>query len=89
MPKTKKNTLVKAPQKPMFDLDYIEEKASMALYPRRDHLIRQFARLGLQAKQLTTPELVNLFYNIYNQTAAATATSAQTKAISATSNNYT
>ena len=75
------NPLAKSPQKPPFDLDYIEEKSSMTLYPRRDHIIRQFARLGLRAQQLTTPELVNLFYTIYNQTAAATATSAQTKAI--------
>lgn len=81
------NPLAKSPQKPPFDLDYIEEKSSMALYPRRDHIIRQFARLGLRAQQLTTPELVNLFYNIYNQSNAATATSAQTKAIGGVLNN--
>ena len=81
------NPLAKAPQKPPFDLDYIEEKSSMALYPRRDHIIRQFARLGLRAQQLTTPELVSLFYTIYNQSAAATATTAQSKAISGISNN--
>ena len=75
------NPLAKTPQKPPYDLDYIEEKAAMALYPRRDHIIRQFSRLGLKAQQLTTPDLVNLFYSTYNQTAAATATSAQTKAI--------
>ena len=39
----------------------------MALYPRRDHIIRQFARIGLKATQLTTTELVSLFYSIYNQ----------------------
>ena len=81
------NPLAKSPQKPPFDLDYIGEKASMALYPRRDHIIRQFARLGLRASQLTTPELVNLFYSIYNQSTAATATSAQTKAIGGFTNN--
>lgn len=82
------NPFAKTPQKPPFELDYIEEKASMSLYPRRDHIIRQFARLGLKAQQLTTPELVNLFYTIYNQSSAATATSAQTQAISgAVSNN--
>lgn len=75
------NPLSKEPQKPPFDLSYIEEKAAMALYPRRDHVIRQFARIGLKAQQLTTPELVNLFYSIYNQAQAATATAAQTKAI--------
>jgi len=81
------NPLSKAPQKPPFDLEYIEEKAAMALYPRRDHVIRQFARIGLRAQQLTTPELVNLFYSIYNQSSAAIATSAQTKAIGSISNN--
>lgn len=61
------NPFSKDPQKPPFDLEYIEEKASMALYPRRDHIIRQFARIGLKASQLTTTELVSLFYSIYNQ----------------------
>jgi hypothetical protein len=61
------NPFAKQPQKPSFDLDYITEKASMTLYPRRDHLIRQFSRLGLKLKQLTTPELIDLFHLIYNQ----------------------
>lgn len=61
------NPFAKSPQKPPFDLVYIEEKASTTLYPRRDHLIRQFARLGLKASQLTTSELVTFFYTIYNQ----------------------
>lgn len=61
------NPFAKSPQKPPFDLEYIEEKASMALYPRRDHIIRQFAKIGLKASQLTTSELVTLFYTIYNQ----------------------
>ncbi len=61
------NPFAKEPQKPPYDLDYIEEKASMALYPRRDHIIRQFARIGLKTSQLNTTELVTLYYNIYNQ----------------------
>lgn len=61
------NPFAKQSQKPPFDLDYITEKASMTLYPRRDHLIRQFSRLGLRLKQLTTPELIDLFHLIYNQ----------------------
>jgi hypothetical protein len=61
------NPFKRTPQKPPFDLDYIIEKASMTLYPRRDHLIRQFGRLGLKLKQLTTPELIDLFHLIYNQ----------------------
>lgn len=61
------NPFAKDPQKPPYDLEYIEEKSSMAIYPRRDHVIRQLARIGLKATQLNTTELVTLFYNIYNQ----------------------
>lgn len=61
------NPLAKSPQKPPFDISYIGEKASLTLYPRRDHLIRQFGRVGLKLKQLTTPELIDLFHLIYNQ----------------------
>lgn len=64
------NPFSKSPQKPPFDLSYIQEKASTVLYPRRDHVIRQFARIGLKASQLTTSELVTLFYTIYNQGSA-------------------
>lgn len=60
------NPFQKAVQKPPYDLQYIEDKASMVLYPRRDHVIRQFARIGLKASQLTTSELTTLFYLIYN-----------------------
>lgn len=42
------------------------KRAITVLSPRRDHLIRQLSRLGLKAKQLTTPDLVKLFYSIYN-----------------------
>ncbi len=42
------------------------KKALTTLIPRRDHLIRQLARVGLIAKQLTSVELINLFYDIYN-----------------------
>lgn len=71
------NPFSKDPQKPPYELDYIEEKASMVLYPRRDHLIRQFARIGLKTSQLTTTELVTLFYSIYNQSSSNPLTSNQ------------
>jgi len=45
---------------------YILERAKTTLYPKRDHLFRQLARLGLKAHQLITPELIQLFYDIYN-----------------------
>ncbi|MBI2327117.1 hypothetical protein HYU92_02255 [Candidatus Curtissbacteria bacterium] len=40
--------------------------AKIALFPKRDHLIKQMSRLGLTAKQLSTQELIELFYDIYN-----------------------
>lgn len=40
--------------------------AQIALSPKRDHLIKQTARLGLTTKQLTIKELIELFYDIYN-----------------------
>jgi len=49
-----------------FDKDYILQKAKTNLYPKRDHILRQVARLGLKAKQLNTQELIQLFFNIYN-----------------------
>jgi len=60
------NPLAKKPQKPPFDLDYILEKASMTLIPRRDHLISQFSRIGLKTQQLNSSQLINLFHLIYN-----------------------
>lgn len=71
------NPFAKTPQKPPFDLEYIQEKASLVLYPRRDHLIRQFARIGLKAHQLTTSELTALFYAIYNPGSAQITSSAE------------
>ncbi len=44
----------------------ILEKAKLALLPKRDHILRQLGRLGLRARQLTTTELIELFYEIYN-----------------------
>lgn len=49
-----------------YDKNYILDKAITALNPRKDHLIRQFAGVGLVAKQLNTQELIQLFYNAYN-----------------------
>lgn len=48
------------------------ETAKVALAPRRDHVIKQTARLGLLTRQLTTQELVELFYDIYNPAPAGT-----------------
>lgn len=49
-----------------FPKDYILEKAKISLFPRRDHLVRQMARIGLKSEQLKTHQLIELFYRIYN-----------------------
>lgn len=42
------------------------QRAKIDLGPKRDHLIKQLNRLGIKARQLTTTELIELFYEIYN-----------------------
>jgi len=43
------------------------ERAKANLEPKKEHLVRAFARLGLKTRQLKTPQLLSLFYSIYNQ----------------------
>lgn len=59
-------TLLPKKVKLPFAKAYILQKAKTSLYPKRDHLLRQFSRIGLSARQLTTHELISLFYEIYN-----------------------
>lgn len=56
----------RAPSLPMAK-DKIIEKAKAVLDSKKEHLVRLFGRLGLTAKQLTTRELIKLFYQAYNQ----------------------
>jgi hypothetical protein len=44
----------------------ILEKAQNLLEPKKDHLIAQFNRIGLYARQLATQEIIRLFYTNYN-----------------------
>lgn len=53
-----------------FSKEHILEKAKASLEPKRDHLIRLFSRLGLEIKQLSTKDLIELFYRIYNEETA-------------------
>lgn len=48
----------------------ILDKAKTILEPKRDHLISQFNRIGLFARQLNTQEIIQLFYTSYNPEAA-------------------
>ncbi len=58
-----------------FDISSVEkslvlEKALNILEPRRDHLISQFARIGLFSQQLKTQDIIQLFYLNYNPEAS-------------------
>lgn len=53
-------------KKTSLDIPYIVQKAKLNLNPKKDHLLRLLARLGLKGRQLNTQELIQLFFNIYN-----------------------
>jgi hypothetical protein len=53
-----------------YEKSVILEKAQSVLEPRRDHLVSQFARIGLFARQLTTQEIIKIFYTNYNPEAS-------------------
>lgn len=43
------------------------QKAATILFPRKDHIIKLMARMGLKASSLDTPKLIKLFYDYYNE----------------------
>lgn len=45
---------------------YIFERAQTVLPPKRDQIIRLLNRVGLRASQLTTEQLIRLFFSSYN-----------------------
>jgi len=49
--------------------EYIYNRAKTSLYPKRDHLLRLLAKVGLKPSILQQQELTELFYNIYNSSA--------------------
>lgn len=56
-----------------FSESYILKKSLIGLLPKRDHLVRQAGRIGIKLTQLTTNQLIELFYEYYNpQPPAAT-----------------
>lgn len=62
-----------APKKkkgPSVDKWQVLEKARVQLAPKRDHLLKQMARIGIRSWQLDTQQLVELFYEIYNPNVA-------------------
>ncbi len=49
-----------------FGKEYIYARAKTSLYPKRDHLLRLLAKVGLKPTVLQKQELTELFYNLYN-----------------------
>jgi hypothetical protein len=41
------------------------EQAKDELHPKRDAIIKQYANMGIVAKQLTNDELIKLYYSVY------------------------
>ena len=54
-----------------YEKSYIYERAQVGLLPKRDHIIRLLARVGLHADQLTTEQLVKFLFSLYNPGATA------------------
>lgn len=48
------------------DVNKVVKTAGDKLYPKLDHIIKEFNGIGVRAKQLTTQELVELYFDIYN-----------------------
>lgn len=44
----------------------IFDKAKINLYPKRDHLFKQFKKMGIEAWQLNNDQLVRLYYSMYD-----------------------
>jgi len=61
---------VKNPDISSFDRSIIIERANNLLEPKRDHIMAQFARIGMFSRQLMTQEIIQLFYTAYNPEAS-------------------
>jgi len=46
--------------------EYVISRAKTSLYPKRDHLLRLLAKIGLRASVLQNQQLTELYYNLYN-----------------------
>ena len=51
-----------------FSTEKVLNEARLVLSPRVEHVIKEFSRIGIKTKQLTTQELVELYFDIYNPT---------------------
>lgn len=48
------------------NVEKVLQDGKIELSPRIDHTIKEFNRIGIKTKQLTTQELVELYFDIYN-----------------------
>jgi hypothetical protein len=48
------------------DVNAVLKQAQTQLAPKVDHLVGEFNRIGVKARQLNTQELVELYFDIYN-----------------------
>lgn len=49
-----------------FPKSYVVRKAKIALYPKRDHFLRQAGRLAIKVKQLGNDDIIRLYHSIFN-----------------------
>ena len=61
------NTLTGNKKKLTLSTAEISQRAVTNLAPKRDHLVRLLTRIGLRAHQLTSQEILSLFFYMYNQ----------------------
>jgi len=61
------NSISRKRKGPILDIDTIVDRATTNLAPKRDHLIRLFARIGLRSRQLNSEELLQLLYELHNR----------------------
>ncbi len=50
------------------NVDKALNDAKIQLSPKVDHVIKEFGRIGVKSRQLSTQELVELYFDIYNPT---------------------
>jgi len=48
------------------NVEYALQAGKVELSPKVDHVLKEFNRIGIKTKQLTTQELVELYFDIYN-----------------------
>jgi hypothetical protein len=50
----------------MVNADQVLKNGKTELEPKIDHISKEFNRLGIKTKMLTSQELVELYFDIYN-----------------------